>query len=106
MIVAKGNTVKNYGLSGVRYHYTITTQFKDNKMKVVIEPNRITPDAGNMEYPTVEKFYSDYKDNKNGVLSRTGAKGFKEFMLVDLVYNNDKSIVDNITKEVINYNSF
>lgn len=90
------------------YDFEITTMIKEGKYKTTINPRKITVVVGktSMPYPPLEKCYSDWKDNKAGFFSTTGAMSTKVFIMVDLVYGTHKNFVNGIMREVNNYASF
>ena len=102
VIVGVGNVL----VEGVTYWFEITTMIKDNKFKTTINCREIVDSKYGVSMPKLEVFYSDWKDKKTGVFSKTGSMSNKEFVMVDLVYKTNNNIIKEITKEVQNYNSF
>lgn len=99
VIVGKGN-ILDYEWH-TRYHFTMTVMFKDNRMKVRIIPNKLGPETpGQQIFPPLEKFYSDYRNNKNGFTSRTGNKKYKEFLFVTLIHGTNTSMVETLTNKI------
>jgi hypothetical protein len=106
LIVSKGNIVKHKrGYVSVRYTFLITTFFKDNKIKISITPDDISSLDGN-KYPSVQTYYNDYKAKKNGAFSSSGGKAWKEFILMEVVYDNNVTIMNSIVEEIRKYSSF
>ena len=101
-IVGVGNEVKD----GDTYWFEITTLIKDGKFKTTVNCRKIVVSQYNILLPSLDVFYSDWKEKKAGFFSKTGAMSNKEFVMVDLVYNTNESIVKGMSKEVQNYNSF
>ena len=102
VIVGVGNETKE----GDTYWFEITTLIKDGKFKTTVNCRKIVVSQYSILLPPLNVFYSDWKEKKAGFFSKTGAMSNKEFVMVDLVYNTNESIVKGVIKEVQNYNSF
>lgn len=100
VIVAVGNS----SVAGATYWYEITTLIKDGKFKTTVNCRKIL--IANILLPSLDTYYSDWKEKKAGFFSRTGAMSNKELIMVDVVYNTNDGLVKGMNKEVQNYNSF